>query len=207
MWRIIIILTGLQFCLAGIVAAQSYEQDSVWVSDLLSRGGEYRLNEETWNAIRNGTLLKTDNSPFRFSPSTLPIVRDFEIKVDDKDMFEGLDLWHLSPDDVLLYRPLGDSILVIHSAAFTDYNTFLVKEYAKIPHSLVEVNEQDYLPEIQVWDGEWRGTLKGAARLDYSGEDVLEDVFSPTERHKHKNRKEADAWKYYNMEPLYPADD
>lgn len=191
----------------GSVSAQWLEKDSLWVEDVISNGGEYRLNPETMEAIRNGTLLNSEmfKSAPVMAPGRLPISKEFpEVGVQDS-LFHGLNILHLPPSVVLLYQNEPDSILIINSAVLKEKDNILVTGFFRIPHTSVEItapNADLLLPDIELINGEWQGNLRARTFSVFSAEDGLEEIFEPTERQKAKNRRDANAWKTYNMQEM-----
>lgn len=56
-----------------------------------------------------------------------------------------------------------------------------------------------YLDEVR--DGQHRGTFNLTIRIEFSAEELLEKIFWKSARHKARNRKRENTWKYYNDYP------
>lgn len=186
------IVLGLMMCIT--VQAQQLDR-------------EYQLNQETLDAIRNGTLLHNDRAAMQplLSPSDLPVSREFGEIRDPEHMFRDLSILQLPFSGILLYRYEPDSILIVRSAYLKDVDDVLVREYFRIPHSSIEITAPGAdldVPDIEFVNGEWQGNLHPRTFAIFSAENGLEDLFEPTERHKRENRRNANAWKTYNMEDM-----
>ncbi|MCC8153074.1 MAG: hypothetical protein LIP01_01975, partial [Tannerellaceae bacterium] len=201
---IIILLNLLPY---STLSAQGVDRDSIWIQDIISNGGEYQLRPEVIEAIRNGTLLNIGApvSEPRLSSSGLPVSKDFDIIGARDNMFDGLHILHLPSYGGMLYQYEPDSLLIIHSALLQDEENILVREYFRIPHTSIEITAPGadlLLPDPEVIRGEWYGNLRARTFITVDAEEGLEEIFDPVERNKVRNRKNANAWKYYNMQEM-----
>ncbi|MCD7938416.1 MAG: hypothetical protein LUG98_16275 [Tannerellaceae bacterium] len=193
--RQFIISVFVFICSSTAVLAQRVEQDSLWIRDVISNGGEYQLNPEVWDAIRNGTLLNANlpvSAPLGALP-VMPVNTGFDLRI-----------YHL-PNSSFLYRYDPVSLLVVRSALIRDIDNVLVWEYYRIPHTSIEISApgDDLFPQdVELINGEWEATIHPRTYATFSAEEGLEDLFEPTERHKRENRKKANAWKTYNMQEM-----
>lgn len=199
MYRKLYLLTVFIFFMLGILSAQIDKRDSTWVANIVSQGGEYQISDQVLDDIRQGKLLNIELFNDGFSKTFPEVLKDKTIT--KNSMLYGLNLLHLSPTEALLYQNKPDSILIVKSAVLAIPDNVLVKEYFRIPRSLLET-KKPYTIEPDVYDGSFRDFIVPKPIVTFSAEEGLEDIFQPDERHKKKNHKDADSWKNYNLEDM-----
>lgn len=190
----------LFFCILGILSAQKNQRDSIWMESILSRGGEYQISSQTLEDIRQGKLFNKDvfrNEYIEILPESY---RDTSLIQNNPSY--GINLFHISPAEVLMYQHTPDSLFIIKSAQLSKPNDVLIQEYIRIPLSQIENSIPLTTTELDVYHGAYREFIMPKPVLTFSTEDILQYIFNPAERHKMQNRKNANAWKTYNMEDL-----
>lgn len=102
----------LSICLQGVnhLAAQAWtKEDSIGLQRILSGRELLKLNPETMDAIRTGTLINFDRPAGEMQPApagTLPILKDFtEYILPDTAFRRKVALKDLPPGVILLYGP------------------------------------------------------------------------------------------------------
>ena len=145
------------------------KKDSLWLQRVKSGEEQIQLNEQTKQAIKNGSFLNTDPiGRQKISKSTLlPIQDDFSE--------------YIHPE---FKRPLK-SYKDVPPAVFLrmDLET---KPLMKSEIRAFEISE-NIRKEMEAYQ-------KG--KISFSVDDVLKHIFMPSERRKKKNRKRAAAFKY-----------
>lgn len=194
------------------LCAQNWsEEDSVWLSGVLSGKDTIRINPEFQKAIREGTFINNEDTPGRQmleAPSVLPLLKDFSeyIEADPDSLLKDLDVTSMPPSVFRLLTIELDTCLSINKKAYTPPPTRLIDkeevQVGKLPVTVAAGGRNLYSSDI-VKDGQKRGTLTGTAKLRFSLDDVLKFLFSPTERNKIRNRKRINTLKYYNEMPAY----
>ena len=200
MSRKLYVSTWLLFCVLGILSAQKNERDSTWMENIISRGGEYQISNQTLDDIRMGKLLNKNVFGNQYIEILPESYRDTSLIQNNPSY--GIHLFHISPAEVLMFQHAPDSILIIKSALINKPNDVLVQEYIRIPLSQIENNVPLTINELEVYHGAFRNVIAPKPVLTFSAENILQNIFSPTERHKMENRKNANAWKTYNMEDM-----
>lgn len=198
-YRKIYLSTIFIFFILGLLSAQINKRDSAWIAEIVSQGGEYQISDQLLDEIRQGKLLNIEI----FNNEQLgPFPEVFKDKTIAKSsILCGLNLLHLSPAEALLYQNKPDSILIVKSALLGTPNNIMVKEYYQIPHSLLETKEP-YTLELNMYDDTFKDFIVPKPIITFSAEQGLEDIFEPEERHKHKNHKDDNSWKHYNLEDM-----
>lgn len=212
MWKqCLLILMLITFSHNQLNAQNWSEEDSVWLSGVLSGKDTIRINPEFQKAIREGTFINNEDTPGRQmleAPSVLPLLKDFSeyIEADPDSLYKDLDVTSMPPSVFRLLTIELDSCLPIHKNAYTPPPTRLIDkeevQVGKLPVTVAAGGRNLYSSDI-VKDGQKRGTLTGTAKLRFSLDDVLKFLFSPTERNKIRNRKRINTLKYYNEMPAY----
>lgn len=189
--------------------AQSWsEEDSVWLSNVLSGKDTIRINPEFQKAIREGKFIHAEDEPGQQlldAPLELPILTDFSeyLHVDsDSVHHRKLDYKSLPPSVYRLYVIELDTGISVGRGAYTTKKSFANKDEIKLGKLPVAVSggARNLYSDV-VKDGQKRGTITGSAKLYFSLDDVLMWVFSKKERQKKKNRKRENTWRYYNEMP------
>jgi hypothetical protein len=191
----------------GSLYAQWTEKDSVRIKDILSGKEQLRLNPETMEAIRSGNLINTGKPSMQplAAPPILPISNDFDIQPVDTTDEEAVDYSKIPPAVFALYKKElmlhPDTVETSQEDAFSipdlrDKNRIQI---GKSPLSVVVQATNVYDDRIK--DGQKRGGVILGIRITFSLNDILMGIFSKTERAKRRNRKMANAWKYYNDYP------
>lgn len=199
MKRKIYISSFLLFCILGILSAQKTYRDSAWVDYIISQGGEYQISEQTLEDIRMGKLLNKNVFGNQYIEMLPELYRDTSLIQNNPSY--GIQLFHISPAEVLMYQHTPDSLLIIKSAQLSAPNDVEIKEYFRIPLSQIE-NKVPYAIEMDLYHGAYTNFIVSKPILTFSSEEIIQNIFSPTERHKMQNRKNANAWKTYNMEDM-----
>ncbi|WP_455639734.1 hypothetical protein [Parabacteroides sp.] len=184
------------------------EEDSVWLSNVLSGKDTIRINPEFQKAIREGKFIHSEDEPGQQlldAPLELPILTDFsEYLHADSDSVHHrkLDYKSLPPSVYRLYVIELDTGISIGRGAYTTKKSFTNKDEIKLGKLPVAVSggARNLYSDV-VKDGQKRGTITGSAKLYFSLDDVLMWVFSKKERQKKKNRKRENTWRYYNEMP------
>jgi hypothetical protein len=191
----------------GSLYAQWTEKDSVWLKDVLSGKEQLQLNPETMEAIRSGNLINTDKPPMELlsAPPLLPINKDFDIQPVDTTSEAAIDYSKMPPAVFALYKKelmlRPDSVEKRQKGAFS-MPDLRDKNRVQIGNSPVSVAVQaTNVYNDQIKDGQKGGGVVSNTRLTFSLNDILMGVFSKTERAKRRNKKKANAWKYYNAYP------
>lgn len=189
--------------------AQSWsEEDSVWLSNVLSGKDTIRINPEFQKAIREGKFIHSEDEPGQQlldAPLELPILTDFSeyLHADtDSVHHRNLDYKSLPPSVYRLYVIELDTGISVGKGAYTTKKSFANKDEIKLGKLPVAVSggARNLYSDV-VKDGQKRGTITGSAKLYFSLDDVLMWVFSKKERQKKKNRKRENTWRYYNEMP------
>ncbi|MDR1203362.1 MAG: DUF4858 domain-containing protein [Tannerellaceae bacterium] len=191
----------------GSLYAQWTKKDSVWLEDILSGKEQLRLNPETMEAIRSGNLINT-NKPFTellAAPPILPISKDFDLQPTDTTSEKTIDYSKMPPAVLALYKKElmlhPDTAEILQKGAFS-MPDLRDKNRIQVGNSPVSVAVQaTNVYNNQVKDGQKRGGFVLATRITFSLNDILMGIFSKTERAKRRNKKRANAWKYYNNYP------
>lgn len=200
--------------LIGVVHIQVYaqdwsEEDSVWLSGVLSGKDTIRINPEFQKAIRSGTFIHLEDEPGQQildAPAELPFLKDFSeyLRADTDSVHKNLDYKSMPPSVYRLYVIELDSSLKINKEAYTPPPTRLIDKkeikIGKLPVAVAAGGRNLYDTDI-VKDGQKRGTLTGSARFYFSLDDVLKWIFSKEERNKRRNRKRENTLRYYNSMP------
>ncbi|MDR1161443.1 MAG: DUF4858 domain-containing protein [Tannerellaceae bacterium] len=191
----------------GSLYAQWTEKDSVWLKDVLSGKEQLQLNPETREAIRSGRLINTGAPSMELlaAPPILPISKDFDIQPADTTSGEAVDYSQMPPAVLALYKKelmlRSDTIEKLQKGAFAmpDLRDKDRIQLGKSPISVAVQATNVYNDQIK--DGQKRGGVVLGIRLTFSLDDILTGIFSKTERAKRRNKKKANAWKYYNNYP------
>lgn len=200
--------------LMGVAHIQVYaqdwsEEDSVWLSGVLSGKDTIRINPEFQKAIRSGTFIHLEDEPGQQildAPAELPFLKDFSeyLHADTDSIHKDLDYKSMPPSVYRLYVIELDSSLKINKEAYTPPPTRLIDKkeikVGKLPVAVAAGGRNLYDSDI-VKDGQKRGTLTGSAKLYFSLDDVLKWIFSKEERNKRRNRKRENTLRYYNSMP------
>jgi hypothetical protein len=173
--------------------AQWTKEDSVWLKDVLSGKKELRLKPEVLKAIESGTFINSDYRPYvdqlMTAPRELPITKDFsEYVKPSKDApyppeskLPKIDYEHMPPALFLLYIP--------DMRQKEDTIRFNMEGLENIPVA----------PRFNLTtDPLNKGLTIPPPSRSFNAAGSLEYLFSPTERAKARNRKNANAWKKYN---------
>lgn len=185
------------------------EEDSVWLSGVLSGKDTIRINPEFQKAIRSGTFIHLEDEPGQQmleAPTELPILKDFSeyLHVDADTVRDNLIYRSMPPSVYRLYVIELDTCLPINKGAYTPPPTRLIDkkeiQVGKLPVTAAAGGRNLYSSDV-VKDGQKRGTVGGSVKLYFSLDDILKWVFSKKERNKRKNRKRDDTWRYYNSMP------
>ena len=185
------------------------EEDSVWLSGILSGKDTIRINPEFQKAIRGGTFIHLEDEPGQQileAPAELPILKDFSeyLQADTDSIHKKLDYKSMPPSVYRLYVIELDTGMKINKEAYTPPPTrFIDKkeiQVGKLPVTVAAGGRNLYSSDV-VKDGQKRGTVGGSVKLYFSLDDILKWVFSKKERNKRKNRKRDDTWRYYNSIP------
>lgn len=173
------IITLLLICLSntGYLYAQWTEKDSVWLRNILSGKEKLELNPEALKAIRSGTLINTEEpaSNMIMSPELSPaqsIQKDFTEYVRPKDT-------DYNPNRKVAPKDLPPAVFMLYG---------MNKPLPKVK----------MLGSFQVSPG-----IRAEARKPsgISFDDMLQQVFMPSARHKRKNAQRWRTQKYYNNYP------
>ncbi|MCD7977223.1 MAG: hypothetical protein LUG51_08705 [Tannerellaceae bacterium] len=189
---------------SGMLFSQTENRDSIQISPLLREGREYRLNDETLEAIRRGELINNRvlNPLGITTPSGTPL--DTEYRKDQ--LFDNLNLLQIDRSGALLFQHREDSLLIVKSAIILPPQDIIVNEYFYIPNPTYAEEtismDDSFIPGAKVYDGRWIGTFNLGPHSSFSLENTLEEIFWPEERHKEINRRDANAWKYYNLQDM-----
>ena len=167
---ILLLMIGLQH--AGICFAQWTEKDSLWLENILSGKEKLELAPEVKKAIESGTFIDMKNHRQELSlpPSQYTILKEFEgIGIPDT-MQKHIDYRRMPPSVFSLY-------FMPDSFGMNELQSFYIPtqpgaSYAPTGLGLVIV---------------------------FSAEDAMRYIFWPSHRAKKRNRKNATAWKWYNM--------
>jgi len=197
-YRIILIVICIMQ--TGVVFAQWTKEDSVWMQDVTSGKVKVKLDPEVQKAIDEGTFIiigPSDNQPSSASP-TLPIDKSFEgIKPEQHDENSRL------PFDFTQFPP---SVFML-----MDIDSILPKSLVIVP-SRIPAIEMKVIPlgksrfyivgntrnsPITIKDGIRSNAVSTGIGMSFSLDEILCQIFSPSERAKKRNRKHATAWKYY----------
>lgn len=205
-WYIILMLT---IFLPVHLSGQNWsEQDSVWLSGILSGKDTIRINPEFQKMIREGTFLHREDEPGQQileAPAELPILKDFSayLRADTDSLPKGLDHKSIPPSVYRLHIIQLDTALRINKEAYTPPPTRLIDKreigVGKLPLTTAAGARNLYSDAVK--DGQKRGTLGGSVTVYFSLNDVFQWVFSKKERNKRKNRKRENTWRYYNSMP------
>lgn len=179
--------------------AQWTREDSVWIEGVKSGKIKLELNPETKKAIDEGRLIKIapPQNAMRGSAAQLPITKEFtDIKPEEEEYGHSINPASLPPA-ILLRLDVPDSARIksfVYVAPPTDYISMKL-----IPIGTsglyVTAHTGDLNPIVK--DGQSRGGAMGGVGFAFSMEDILRQIFMPSERAKKRNRKHATAWKYY----------
>ena len=200
--------------LTGILPVQLYaqhwsEEDSVWLSRVLSGKDTIRINPEFQKAIREGKLIHMEDEPGQQileAPSELPLLKDFSehLHADTDSIHNNVDYKSMPPSVYRLYKMELDTIPKINKEAYTPPPTRLIDkkeiQIGKLPVTAAAGGRNLYSSDV-VKDGQKRGTVGGSVKLYFSLDDILKWIFSKEERNKRRNRKRDDTWRYYNAMP------
>lgn len=200
--------------LTGILPVQLYaqhwsEEDSVWLSRVLSGKDTIRINPEFQKAIREGKLIHMEDEPGQQileAPSELPLLKDFSeyLHADTDSIHNNVDYKSMPPSVYRLYKMELDTIPKINKEAYTPPPTRLIDkkeiQIGKLPVTAAAGGRNLYSSDV-VKDGQKRGTVGGSVKLYFSLDDILKWIFSKEERNKRRNRKRDDTWRYYNALP------
>lgn len=208
MERCLLVLLLIGFPYLPIYAQSWSEEDSVWLSDVLSGKDTIRINPEFQKAIREGKFVHPEDEPGQQlldAPSELPILKDFSeyLHADtDSIHYKKLDYQSLPPAVYRLYINELDTGISVARGAYTTKKSFANKDEVKLGKSPVAVSggARNLYSDV-VKDGQKRGTITGSAKIYFSLDDMLMWVFSKKERQKKKNRKRDNTWRYYNSMP------
>lgn len=106
--------------LTGILPVQLYaqhwsEEDSVWLSRVLSGKDTIRINPEFQKAIREGKLIHMEDEPGQQileAPSELPLLKDFSeyLHADTDSIHNNVDYKSMPPSVYRLYKMELDTI-------------------------------------------------------------------------------------------------
>lgn len=194
------------------IYAQNWsEEDSVWLSGVLSGKDTIRINPEFQKAIREGNFINNEDTPGQQmlnAPSVLPLLKDFSeyIDADPDSLYNDADFSSMPPSVFRLLTIELDTCLPINKKAYTPPSKRLIDkeeiQVGKLPVTVAVGGRNLYSSDI-VKDGQKRGTLTGTVKLRFSLDDILKVLFSPTERNKIRNRKRINTLKYYNDMPAY----
>jgi hypothetical protein len=190
----------------GNLYAQWTEKDSVWLKDVLSGKEQLRLNPETMEAIRSGNLINTDKPSMELLPvpPILPVSKDFDIRPVNTTAAteQTVDYNKIPPAVFALYKK--ELMLRPDTTGTSQKGAFSMpdlrdKNWIRIKRSPISITvEATNVYDNQVKDKQIRGGFILRVRLTFSLDDILTGVFSKTERAKRRNKKTANAWKYYN---------
>ena len=122
--------------LTGILPVQLYaqhwsEEDSVWLSRVLSGKDTIRINPEFQKAIREGKLIHMEDEPGQQileAPSELPLLKDFSeyLHADTDSIHNNVDYKSMPPSVYRLYKMELDTIPKINKEAYTPPPTRLI---------------------------------------------------------------------------------
>ncbi len=145
------------------------KKDSLWLQRVKSGEEQIQLNEQTKQAIKNGSFLNTDPiGRQKISKSTLlPIQDDFSEYI-HPEFKRPLKSYKDVPPAVFLRMDLETKPLMK-----SEIRAFEISENVR--------------KEMEAYQ-------KG--KISFSVDDVLKHIFMPSERRKKKNRKRAAAFKY-----------
>lgn len=173
----IIILLLICLSNAETIYAQWTEKDSVWLRNVLSGKEELKLNPEALKAIQSGTLINTEEpaSRMKMAPQQSPsqsIQKDFSEYVHPKD-----------PD----YNPN-------RKVALKDLPPAVFMRYGL----------DKPLPRVKMLGSFYVSpSIRAQARKPsgISFDELLQQVFMPSARHKKRNAQRWQTQKYYNNYP------
>lgn len=179
--------------------AQWTKEDSVWIEGVKSGQIKLELNPETKKAIEEGRLIKIapPNNEMRESSAQLPITKEFtDIKPEDEAYQKLIDPSSLPPA-ILLRLDVPDSAQIRSFVYVAPPKDYISMKLIPIGTSGIYVTAHtgDLNPIIK--DGQSRGGAMAGVGIGFSMEDILRQIFMPSERAKKRNRKYATAWKYY----------
>ena len=204
---LILMLMGVPY--VRLYAQDWSEEDSVWLSGILSGKDTIRINPEFQKAIRSGTFIHLEDEPGQQileAPAELPILKDFSeyLRADTDSVHKDLDYKSMPPSVYRLYTMELDTTPKINKEAYTPPPTRLIDkkeiQVGKLPVTAAAGGRNLYSSDV-VKDGQKRGTVGGSVKLYFSLNDMLEWVFSKKERNKRRNRKRDNTWRYYNSMP------
>ncbi|WP_195375255.1 MULTISPECIES: hypothetical protein [Parabacteroides] len=204
---LILMLMGAPY--VRLYAQEWSEEDSVWLSGILSGKDTIRINPEFQKAIRSGTFIHLEDEPGQQileAPAELPILKDFSeyLRADTDSIHKNLDYKSMPPSVFRLYVIELDTGMKINKEAYTPPPArFIDKkeiQIGKLPVTAAAGGRNLYSSDV-VKDGQKRGTVGGSVKLYFSLDDILKWVFSKKERNKRRNRKRDDTWRYYNSMP------
>ncbi|MCC8133018.1 MAG: hypothetical protein LIP04_05120 [Tannerellaceae bacterium] len=156
-----------------------------------------------WRRSAGGELLNSEKYDLKWVETPAGTAFDKEARKDS--LFHNLNLLRIDPEGMLLCQRSPDSLLIVKSALILNPQDIIVREYFHIPYSAPQESisiSNSPIWEGKVYDGEWIGTFNLGPHKAFSAEDTLEEIFWPGERNKAKNRRDANAWKYYNLEDM-----
>ncbi|MCC8133386.1 MAG: hypothetical protein LIP04_07255 [Tannerellaceae bacterium] len=176
----------------GDLWAQWSEKDSVWLKGVLSGKEEIRLRPEVLKAIEAGTLINHDENMNQLlsAPPVLPVTRDFSGAGQVMDTDSLPDYQTVPPSVYQLHQLRQADALKTDRNAFRINSSPLEKTEFQLGHSPVTVAakaENLFLEEVR--DGQRRGSVNAVVKSRFSMEDVLQDIFSKSERAKRRNKK------------------
>lgn len=159
------------------VYAQWTEKDSVWLQKVISGKEKIELNPEALKAIESGTLINTDKpaSNMQMAPGAAPatsITKDFSEYIRSKNTEQD------NPHRKVALKDLPPSVFRLYGPGKPLQFKMLGSFY--IPESV---------------------RAEGVRPSGRSFDDMLKQVFMPSERAKRRNAKRWRTNKYYNNYP------
>lgn len=158
-------------------------------------------------AIRSGNLINTGKPSMELlaAPPILPVSKDFDIQPADTTSEEAVDYGKIPPAVFALYKK--EPALRTDTAGTPQEGAFSIPDLrdknriqiGKSPLSVAAQATNVYNDRIK--DGQKRGGGVLSIGLTFSLDDILMGIFSKTERARRRNKKKANAWKYYNDYP------
>lgn len=167
-------------CLNGThyAYAQWTEKDSVWLQNVISGKEKLELNPEALKSIESGTLINTEKpaSNMIMAPATSPasvVLKDFSEYVRPEDVEKN------NPNRKVALKDLPPAVFRLYGMNIP-YRRFKMFGSFYVPPSIKE---------------------NAVKPTGISFDDMLKQVFMPSERSKRRNAQRWQTQKYYNNYP------
>lgn len=186
--------------------AQKVLEDSLGVLPMKKMVSDtLHLNQETLEAIKNGTLIHVDSDhrQLKEADSELYILKDFSEYI-KPDTAGGKKFdFSLPPAVFSLYTFESDSGLYVHKQALTVSPSVVIlpdrMKVGNLPITFTLGADNLFLKDVK--DGQSRGSVGFSVRYCFSMEDALRYIFWKSHRDKLRNRKRTFTWQHYNNYP------